>query len=68
MRVIKRGKKIYFNHYHDKALIVNDSDKTFRVLKASDLNNKQVAFYYNVTLARMREVAKIVTAQGYTRG
>lgn len=59
-------KKIYLNHYHDKALIINDNDKTYKLVKASDLN-KQVAFYYKTTLARMREVAKIAIARGYAK-
>lgn len=57
-------KKVYINFYHDRALIVNDSDKTVRMIKASDLN-KQVAFYYTTTLARIREVARIAIARGY---
>lgn len=59
--------KIYLNELHNKALIVNDRDKTFRLVNISDLQ-QQVAFYYTTTLARMREVARIATVQGYTRG
>ena len=59
--------KIYLNKLHDKALIINDRDKTFRLVSIGDLQ-QQVAFYYETTLARMREVARIATARGYTRG
>lgn len=59
--------KIYINHYHDKALIVNDNNKTITITKATDLKYEAVAFYYKTTLARMREVAKIALARGYLR-
>ena len=60
--------KLYLNHYHDKALIVNDNKKTFEIVKASDLNSKQVALRYKTSLARMREVARTLQARGYVRG
>lgn len=59
--------KIYLNKLNDKALIINDRDKTFMFVNIGDLQ-QQVALYYITTLARMREVARIATARGYTRG
>lgn len=60
--------KIYLNHYHDKALIIDDNNKTYTIKKASELDTKQVALYYKTTIARMREVVRLLKARGYVKG
>ena len=59
--------KIYFNQYHNTAILINDSDKTYKLLKTSDLI-KQDAFYYKTNIYRIREVLRMAQVSGYVRG
>ena len=58
--------KTYFNLFHNKAIIINESDKTYKLLRATEIKN-QSGFSYLVKMARLFEIKNGLLQRGFTR-
>lgn len=59
--------KTYYNHYHDVALIINESDKTFSIKRLSKLKTQLTRLCYMANERRLRELKASCLERGYSR-
>lgn len=57
--------KIYVNLFHNKAIIINESAKTFKLLKATDV--KESGFSYTAKMQRLIEIKNGLLQRGFAR-
>ena len=59
-------KKVYFNLFNNKAIIINETSKTFSLVKATDMKASG-CFTYHVSLRRMIEIKNGLLQRSFTR-
>ena len=58
--------KIYINLFHNKAIIINEKDKTFKLLRATEIKN-QSGFSYMAKMQRLIEIRNGLLERGFVR-
>ena len=58
--------KTYFNLFHNKAIVINEKDKTYRLIKATDMKNEG-GFFYQSKLERLIEIRNGLLERGFQR-
>ena len=58
--------KIYFNAFHNKAIIINEKTKTYSLIRATEIKS-QSGFSYLVSMARLFELKNSLFKRGYSR-
>ena len=60
-------RKVYYNHYHDVALIINESDKTFSIKRLSKLRTQLTRLCYMANERRLCELKHDCLVRGFVR-
>jgi len=58
--------KVYFNLFHNKAIVINEQSKTYSLIKASEVKN-QTGFSYIASMARLFEIKNSLFKRGFQR-
>ena len=59
--------KTYFNLFHNRAIIINEKDKTFKLIKATDMTKSEGGFFYQSKMARLIEIKNGLLERGFQR-
>jgi len=59
-------KKIYFNLFHNNAIVVDETTKTYSLIKATEIKN-QSGFSYLSKMTRLLEIKKSLFKRGFQR-
>ena len=52
--------KLYFNTFNEIGILINETDRTYKVIKGDLVRKIKSLFYYRVNMARMKEVYRNV--------
>lgn len=58
--------KIYFNFFNNKGILINEKDKTFRLIKATDIKSEG-CFFYKASLRRIIEIKNELLQRSFSR-
>lgn len=59
-------KKIYFNLFNNKGIVVDETNKTYSLIKATEIKSKG-CFFYPVSLRRILEIKNDLAKRSFTR-
>ena len=58
--------KIYFNNYHNRAIVINEQERTYTIKRATDVKMSG-GFSYLVKMVRLFEIKKSLYERGFAR-
>ena len=59
--------KVYFNIFHNKAIVIDEHTHTYRLIKATEMKQKDGGFFYQSKMRRLLEIKNGLLERGFQR-